>query len=95
MGLKFLEILEKSGKVKAVEKKILRDILEDVDGNPKEGDTLEMMKEELKKMNPWRIGRSEKHKSWKRKLFRADSGWRHTPDYGTNFEIEFRPISFC
>ena len=31
-------------------KKILRDILEDVDCNPKEGDTLEMMKKELKKM---------------------------------------------
>ena len=50
MGLQFLERLEKSGKVNAVEKKILRDILEDVDGNPKEGDTLEMMKKELKKM---------------------------------------------
>ncbi len=35
MGLQFLERLEKFGKVNAVEKKILRDILEDVDGNPK------------------------------------------------------------
>ena len=40
MGLQFLERLEKSGKVNAVEKKILRDILEDVDGNPKEGDII-------------------------------------------------------
>ena len=44
MGLQFLEKLEKSGKVNAVEKKISRDILEDVDGNPKEGDMLGLMK---------------------------------------------------
>ena len=50
MGLQFLERLEKSSKVNAVEKKILRDILEDADGNPKEGDTLELMKKELKRM---------------------------------------------
>ena len=50
MGLQFLERLEKSGKVNAVEKNILRDILEDVDGNPKEGDMLELMKKELRKM---------------------------------------------
>ena len=50
MGLQFLERLEKSGKVNAVEKKILRDILEDVDGNPKEGEMLELMKKELRKM---------------------------------------------
>ena len=42
MGLQFLEWLEKSGKVNAVEKKILRDILEDADGNPKQGETLEL-----------------------------------------------------
>ena len=41
MGLQFLERLEKSGKVNAVEKKILRDVLEDVDGNLKEGETVE------------------------------------------------------
>ena len=50
MGLQFLERLEKSSKVKTVEKKILRDILEDADGNPKAGDTLELMKKELKRM---------------------------------------------
>ena len=50
MGLQFLERLEKSGKVNAVEKNILRDILEDVDGNPKEGDMLGLMKKELSKM---------------------------------------------
>ena len=43
MGLQFLKRLEKSGKVNAVEKNILRDILEDIDGNRKEGDTLENM----------------------------------------------------
>ena len=50
MGLQFLERVEKSGKVSVVEKKILRDILEDGDGNPKEGETLELMKRELKRM---------------------------------------------
>ena len=50
MGLQFLERLEKSSKVNAVGKKILRDILEDVDGNLKEGEMLEFMKKELRKM---------------------------------------------
>ena len=50
MGLQFLERLEKSGRVNAVENKILRDVLEDVDGNPKEGDMLELTKKELRKM---------------------------------------------
>ena len=50
MGLKFLERLEKRGKVNAMERKMLRDILEDTDGNPKEGDILDMMKKELKRM---------------------------------------------
>ena len=50
MGLQFLERLEKSGKVNTVENKILRDILEDADGNPKDGETLELMKNELKRM---------------------------------------------
>ena len=40
MGLQFLERLENSSKVYAIEKKILRDIMEDVDGNPKKGETL-------------------------------------------------------
>ena len=44
MGLQFLERLEKSGKVNAVEKKILRDTLEDADGKPRVGDTLESIK---------------------------------------------------
>ena len=50
MAIQLLERLEKSGKVNAVEKNILRDILEDVIGNPKEGEALELIKKELKKM---------------------------------------------
>ena len=34
----------------AVENKKLRDILEDVDGNPREGEMLELMKKDLRKM---------------------------------------------
>ena len=36
MGLQFLERLENSDKINTVQQKILRDILEDVDSNPKE-----------------------------------------------------------
>ena len=46
-----------------MEKKILRDILEDADGNPKTGETLDLMKKELKRMkvaenreNPFKKG---------------------------------------
>ena len=46
MGLQFLEILEKS----AIERKMLRYILEDADRNPKEGNILDVMKKELKRM---------------------------------------------
>ena len=50
MGLQFLERLEKSGKVNTVERKMLRDILEDTDGNPKPGHTTEAMKKKLKRL---------------------------------------------
>ena len=50
MGLQFLERLEKRGKVKTMKKMKLSDILEDGDGNPRQGDMLEMMKKELKRM---------------------------------------------
>ena len=33
-----------------MDKKMLRDILEDADGNPRQGDMLETMKKELKRM---------------------------------------------
>ena len=50
MGLQFLERFEKSGRVNAAENTMSRDILEDADGNPRAGDTLELMKKEIKRM---------------------------------------------
>ena len=50
MRLQFLERLKKSGKVNAVEKNMLRDILGDADRNPKEGNILDIMKKELRRM---------------------------------------------
>ena len=50
MGLQFLERMETSGKINGMERKILRDLLEDEDGNPRDGDRLEVMKKELKRM---------------------------------------------
>merc|ERR1711895_232577 len=50
MGLQFLKRLEKSGKLNTVEKKMLKNILEDADGNPKAGETLELMKKDLKRI---------------------------------------------
>ena len=66
LGLQFLERVEKSGKINQLERKLLRDILEDKDGNPKEGEILEQMKKELKRMKvvenreePFRKGERE------------------------------------
>ena len=50
ISLQFLERLESFGKINAVERMRLKDVIEDVNGNPKVGDTLEMMKKELRKM---------------------------------------------
>ena len=50
MGLQFLDRLEKCGKINNMEKMKLKDFLEDEDGNPKEGETIERMKKELKRM---------------------------------------------
>ena len=44
MSLQFLERLEKCGDINAVEKMKLEDEKDDVNGNPKEGKTFEMMK---------------------------------------------------
>ena len=49
MGLQFLERLENFGKINAVDTMKLNDVLEDVSSNPKTGDTLELMKKELRK----------------------------------------------
>ena len=52
MGLQFLDRLEKSGKVNQMEKMKLKEIIEDEDGNPKprQEETVERMKKELKRM---------------------------------------------
>ena len=47
MGLQFLERMEKSGKINGMERKMLRDLFEDEDRNPMDGDRLEVMKKEL------------------------------------------------
>ena len=50
MSLQFLERLENCEKINAAERMKLKDVIEDVNGNPKDGDTLELMKKELRKM---------------------------------------------
>ena len=46
LSAQFVDRLEESGKINSNEKLRLKDILEDVDGNPKEGDnnTMELLK---------------------------------------------------
>ena len=50
MSLQFFERLEKCRDINAVEKMKLKDVIEDVNGEPKVGDTLEMLKKELRRM---------------------------------------------
>ena len=50
MSWQFLERLENCGKINAVERMKLKDVIEDVNGNPKGGDTMEFMKKELRKI---------------------------------------------
>ena len=50
VSLQFLERLEKCEDINAVEKMKLKDVIEDVNGEPKVGDTLEMLKKELRRM---------------------------------------------
>ena len=50
LSSQFIERLEAGGKINSGEKLRLKDILEDVDGNPKVGNTMEEMKKELKKL---------------------------------------------
>ena len=59
--------MENSGKINAVEKNILWDILEDVDGNPKVGETVELMKKELRKMKV--VENRQKHFKKEEKAF--------------------------
>ena len=48
--LQFLERLENCGKKNVVECMTLRDVIDDVNGSPKVGNTIELMKKELRKM---------------------------------------------
>jgi len=50
MSPQFLRRLENCGKINAVEHMKLRDVIEDVNGNPRAGDTMEIMKKEMRKM---------------------------------------------
>ena len=50
LSLQFADRLEDGGKINSNEKLRLKDILEDVEGNPKDGDTMEAMKKELKRL---------------------------------------------
>ena len=49
--MQFIERLENGGKINAVQQMRLKDLIEDVNINPKVGDTLEMMKKELREIN--------------------------------------------
>ena len=50
LSSQFVDRLEESGKINLNEKLRLKDILEDTEGNPKEGETTETMKKELKRL---------------------------------------------
>ena len=50
LSSQFIDRLEEGGKINSNEKLRLKDILEDVEGNPKDGDTMEAMKKELKRL---------------------------------------------
>ena len=50
MSLQFLEWLEKCGDINTVQRMTLKDVIEYMEGNPKAGDTLELMKKDLKKI---------------------------------------------
>ena len=50
MSLQFLERLENCGKINAVERMKLKNVIEDLNSNPKDGDTLELTKKELRKI---------------------------------------------
>ena len=50
LSSQFVDRLEEGGKINSTEKLRLKDILEDTEGNPKEGETTEAMKKELKRL---------------------------------------------
>ena len=49
LSVQFLERLENCGKINAVEQMRLKDVIEEVYGNPRAGKTLAMMKKQLRK----------------------------------------------
>merc|ERR1712105_88144 len=50
VSAQFVDRLAENGKINATEKLRLKDILEDQDGKPKNGDTTELMRRELKRL---------------------------------------------
>ena len=50
LSSQFISRLEEGGKINSNEKLRIKDILEDVEGNPKDGNTMEAMKKELKRL---------------------------------------------
>ena len=50
MSLQFIERLEEGGKINSGERIRLKDLLENVDGNPKARDMVEDMKKEFKRL---------------------------------------------
>ena len=50
LSSQFINRLEEGGKINSNEKLRLQDILEDTEGNPKDGDMMEAMKKELKRL---------------------------------------------
>lgn len=79
LSLQFLERLENLGKINAVEQMRLRDVIEDVNGNPKAGYTLELMKNELRKITVVK-NREEPFKKENRAYFVRDENNRSQYD---------------
>ena len=50
LSAQFVDRLEEGGKINSNKKLRLKDLLKDVDGNPKAGETMENMKKELKRL---------------------------------------------
>ena len=50
LSLQFVERLETIGKINSGEKARLKDVLEDINGNPKDGDIMTEMKKELQRL---------------------------------------------
>lgn len=71
IALQFQKRLENSGKINAVERVGLREVIEDVEVNPKAGDTLNLMKKKLRKMKV-SVNREEPFKKEEKKFYVKD-----------------------